>query len=301
MSALGEPSRYASRPLTPPVAARHRRVGSCSDRQPPPLGPLSSPRGRFHRATRIVPPSPRERSHLPGARRWRNDSRRLPSCRTLCLPPQIHAAFQPRTPDVSRRRTEPVPRAFPVTFEPEAPRTVSRRHRCAPVPSAARVHAPCDALLHRPSRPLSSFLEEERPPSASAVRVVCDGLTCPPATCLAAVRGAPVRCVRPTSASHFRFDYEHSRPIVLPASLRGLRLAPSPRARTLDDGGWGTERFTTPDPLRRAIRVGVRSLPPLAPRLAEPLTPLSPARPPPSLSRRSQRTNRPRPRAACAP
>jgi len=29
------------------------------------------------------------------------------SCQTLCLPPQIHTAFQPCTPDASRRRTEP--------------------------------------------------------------------------------------------------------------------------------------------------------------------------------------------------
>jgi len=40
------------------------------------------------------------------ARRWRNDSRRLPSCRTPCLPPQDHAAFHPRVPGASRRRTE---------------------------------------------------------------------------------------------------------------------------------------------------------------------------------------------------
>jgi len=41
------------------------------------------------------------------ARRWRNDSRRLPSYRILCLPPQIRTAFQPCTPNASRRRTEP--------------------------------------------------------------------------------------------------------------------------------------------------------------------------------------------------
>jgi len=40
-------------------------------------------------------------------------------------------------------------------------------------------------------------------------------------------------------------------PHSFPASLRGLRLAPSPRACTLEDGGWGTRRFKTPDPLRR--------------------------------------------------
>jgi hypothetical protein len=46
------------------------------------------------------------RSHLPVTRRWRNDSRRLPSYRIFCLPPQVHAAFQLRTLDVSRRRTD---------------------------------------------------------------------------------------------------------------------------------------------------------------------------------------------------
>jgi len=48
------------------------------------------------------------------------------------------------------------------------------------------------------------------------------------------------------------FDYEHSRLAALPASVRGLRLAPSPWLADQDDGDWGTWRFTTPDPLRRA-------------------------------------------------
>jgi len=109
MSALVEPSRDASQPLTPHVAPRHRHVGSCTDRQLQPRTLLSSVRGLFHRETRIVPPSPRFRGAISSvARRWRNDSRRLLSCRILCLLPQIHTAFQPRTPDASRRRTEPL-------------------------------------------------------------------------------------------------------------------------------------------------------------------------------------------------
>jgi len=62
-----------------------------------------------------VSPNDQNRSTVPSlggaissvARRWRNDSRRLPSYRVLCLPSQIHAAFHPRTPDTSRCRTEP--------------------------------------------------------------------------------------------------------------------------------------------------------------------------------------------------
>lgn len=40
-------------------------------------------------------------------------------------------------------------------------------------------------------------------------------------------------------------------PRSFPASLRGLRPAPSRRACTLNDGDWGTRRFKTPDPLQR--------------------------------------------------
>jgi len=76
--------------------------------------PASAPRAALERV-RSVSPCDQNRSTVPSlrgaissvARRWRNDSRRLPSCRALCLPPQIHMAFQPRTPDASRRRTEP--------------------------------------------------------------------------------------------------------------------------------------------------------------------------------------------------
>jgi hypothetical protein len=65
--------------------------------------------------TRSVSPRGQNRSTVPTfggaissvARRWRNDSRRLLSCRTLCLLPQIHTAFQPCIPSASRRRTEP--------------------------------------------------------------------------------------------------------------------------------------------------------------------------------------------------
>jgi len=137
--------------------------------------------------------------------------------------------------------------AVPVTFGRDA--CAPFRSDTGPTRHLCGVHlAPCDAWPHRLSLPTRS--RGGRLPSVSADRAVCDRLTRPPAACLATVRGARARCVRPTSASHC-FDYEHSRRTTFPASLRGLRLAPSPKACTLVDGGWGTWRFTTPDPLRR--------------------------------------------------
>jgi hypothetical protein len=138
-------------------------------------------------------------------------------------------------------------RAVPVTFKHDACAPFRSGPGLTPVPLRPS-YAPCGTQIHRPS--LLIRFGDERLPSVSADRAVCDGLTRPPAACLATVRGARARCVRPTSASHC-FDYEHSRRTTFPASLRGLRLAPSPKACTLVDGGWGTWRFTTPDPLRR--------------------------------------------------
>lgn len=86
----------------------------------------------------------------------------------------------------------------------------------------------------------------------SAALAVCDGLTRPPAACLSTVRGARARCVRPTSASHC-FDYEHSRHIRSQLLFEACASPLRPRACTLDDGDWGTWRFTTPDPLRRVV------------------------------------------------
>jgi len=65
-------------------------------------------------------------------------------------------------------------------------------------------------------------------------------------------------------------------PRSFPASLRGLRLAPSPWACTPDEGDWGTWRFKTPDPLQR-VAPGFRAafLLPRAPGATVLLTPLS--------------------------
>jgi len=108
MSALVEPSRVPSQPLTPCVVTRHQPVGSYF------RPPASAPRAALERA-RSVSPSDQDRPTVPSlrgaissvARRWRNEPRRLPSYRILCLPPQVRTAFQPCTPDASRRRTEP--------------------------------------------------------------------------------------------------------------------------------------------------------------------------------------------------
>ena len=126
----------------------------------------------------------------------------------------------------------------------------------------------------------SSGLEMSACPPCSADRAVCDGLTRPPAACLATVRGARARCVRPTSASHY-FRLRALAPHSFPASLRGLRLAPSPWACTPDEGDWGTWRFKTPDPLQRAAP-GFRAafLLPRTPGATVLLTPLSPSRGP---------------------
>jgi hypothetical protein len=124
----------------------------------------------------------------------------------------------------------------------------------------------------------SSGLEMSSCPPRSADRTVCDGLARPPAACLATVRGARVRCVRPTSAFHC-FDYEHSRRIRSQHLFETCASPLRPRACALDDGDWGTWRFTTPDPLRRAASGShaaffFRALP----RPTVPLTSLSPPR-----------------------
>lgn len=249
MSALVEPSRNASRPLTPHVATRHRRVGSCFRR------PASASCATFER-TGSVSPRDQNRSTVPSfrgaissvARRWRNDSRRLPSCRILCLPPQIHTAFQPCTPDASRRRTEP----FVVPSLLRSGMTPAHRfaRRLALRPVTLRRESTCLAVRGSAAPRCPSGFRDERLPSVSAALAVCDGLTRPPAACLATVRGARARCVRPISASHC-FRLRALAPHSFPVSLRGLRLAPSPEACTPDDGDWGTWRFKTPDPLRR--------------------------------------------------
>jgi hypothetical protein len=225
MSALVEPSRAVTPSLPPLVVPSAPAVGSFTDRQ---LRPA-----RCSRARESVEPRDQNRSTVPSrrgaisslARRWRNDSRRLPSYRPPCLPPQIHAAFQPRRPDASRRRTEPC--AMPSLLRS----SMTLAHRCAR--ALAFVPAPLRrqprASRHGASPPLAAHLWWEmgcRPPRQRN-GAVCEWLVCPPADCLAAGRGARTRCVRPTSASQC-FDCEHPCLVSLPAALRGLRLAPSP-------------------------------------------------------------------------
>jgi len=118
---------------------------------------------------------------------------------------------------------------------------------------------------------------------------------CPPCQRMSSVRradppscGLPCDSTRSTSPMRSTdFCFPHCfrlralAPRSFPASLRGLRLAPSPWACTPDEGDWGTWRFKTPDPLQRAAP-GFRAafLLPRAPGATVPLTPLSPARRP---------------------
>jgi hypothetical protein len=130
-----------------------------------------------------------------------------------------------------------------------------------------------------------SGLERSVYPPRSADRAACDGLARPPAPRLATVRGARARCVRPTSASHC-FDYEHSRRVRSQHLFETCVSPLRPRACALEDGDWGTQRFTTPDSLRRAASgshaaLFFRALP----RPTVPLAPLSPPRGSRSLTR----------------
>jgi len=137
--------------------------------------------------------------------------------------------------------------AFPVTFEHDA---------CAPFRSGADLTqllcgadlASCDARLRRPSLPVRC--RDGLLHSAPADRAVCDGLTRPPAACLATVRGARARCVRPTSASHL-LSTTSTRAAFVPSI--SSRLAPRPFATELVP--WMMETGG-PDGSRRPIRFG---------------------------------------------
>jgi len=73
-----------------PWAPAHRLLRA---QAPAPCVTLERPRSVLPRdQNRSTVPSP-VRSHLLVARRWRNDSRRLPSYRSTCLPPQTRAHF----------------------------------------------------------------------------------------------------------------------------------------------------------------------------------------------------------------
>jgi hypothetical protein len=131
--------------------------------------------------------------------------------------------------------------AVPVTFGRDA--CAPFRSDTGPTRHLCGVHlAPCDAWPHRLSLPTRS--RGGRLPSVSADRAVCDRLTRPPAACLATVRGARARCVRPTSASHTVFDYEHSRRVrsqhLFEACTSPLRPGLAPRTR--ETGGPGGSR-----------------------------------------------------------
>lgn len=120
------------------------------------------------------------------------------------------------------------------------------------------------------------------PATASASRGFLQARSCS-SVCLAAGRDCTTRdASEPTSATQHVFDYEHPR--LVDSQCLVTRL--SSRA------DWGIERFTTPNSLRRAVRlcfVGGRFLPQSFPgfqrvknwptsRPTVPLAPLSPPR-----------------------
>jgi len=250
MSALVEPSRDPSQPLTPPVATRHRRVGSFPDRQLEPRALLSSARGLFHREARIVPPSPRLEEPSPLSEKM-EERLEAPSV----VPNPLPASADPHGLSAMHTRRLAAPdrairRAVPVTFWRDACAPFRSAAGPSTSHSAARTTLPFSTSFHRPSLPIP--YRDELLPSVSAALAVCDGLTRPPAARLSTVRGARARCVRPTSASHC-FDYEHSRHIRSQLLFEACASPLRPRACILDDGDWGTWRFTTPDPLRRVV------------------------------------------------
>lgn len=98
------------------------------------------------------------------------------------------------------------------------------------------------------------------PATASARRGFFQARSCS-SVCLATCRDCTTRdASEPTSATQHVFDYEHPR--LVDSQCLVTRL--SPRA------DWGIERFTTPNSLRRAVRlcfVGGRFLPQTFPSL----------------------------------
>jgi len=101
------------------------------------------------------------------------------------------------------------------------------------------------------------------PATASASRGFLQARSCS-SVCLATCRDCTTRdASEPTSATQHVFDYEHPR--LVDSRFRITRL--SPRADR------GTERFTTPNSLRRAVRlffVGGRFLPQASPGFSQP-------------------------------
>jgi len=291
MLTLRAPSLHvgAGRAFTRPVPTsdapcRHPAPASRLLLRPPASAPCAA-----LELTKSVSPSDQNRSTVPSlrgaissfTRRWRNDSRRLPSCRTLCLPPQIPAAFQPRAPDASRRRTE----SFVVLSLLRSSTTLVHRFARTPVlrgASAARTSrlaARGSTAPRGPSRvEMSVCLPRQR------IEQFATGWLALLRTALRRRAEHEPRYVRPTSASHC-FDYEHSRRIrsqhLFEACASPLRPGLAPW--TMETGGpGGSQRSIRFGGRRRLARdVFFRVLP----MPTVPLTPPSPRRGSRSLAR----------------
>jgi hypothetical protein len=257
MSALEEPSPKTTRPLTP----------SC--RPAAPVCRLLSPTASYCPArlsgaceVSFLPREPESshrplvlRSHLPVTRRWRNDSRRLLSCQLPCEPPLMR-------PAVSALRTRRL--ATPDRVTHHASSVTIRRDACAPFRSntgfTQHLCGACGRLRASPLRPSQPTRCRGEPPSpASADSTACSRLGRPSTACLATRREARPRCV-PTDFCFPLLRLRAPAPHRFPASLRSLRFALGRWACTHDQETGGPGVFTTPDPLRRAARVGTRVL-----------------------------------------
>jgi hypothetical protein len=256
MSALDEPSPKAIRPLASSVASRHRRVGSMSDRQLLPHAPLWSAQGQglprepesSHRPLVSEEPSPRYEKM--------EERLRAPSIVPVTLPASAD------TPGVSALRTRRL--ATPDRTTHHASSVTIWRDACAPFCSDAgftqNLCRACERLRVPPLR-LSPFTRYrgERLSPASAVSTVCSRLDRPSTDCLAARREARSRCV-PTDFCFPLLRLRAPAPRWFPAFLRSFHFALGKLARTHNQETGGPGVFTTPDPLRRAARVGTRVL-----------------------------------------
>jgi len=216
-------------------------------------------------------------------RRWRNDSERLSSCRLLCELALIEAAFQPPGPDVLRRRTEPITLPLLRRFG------VMPAHRFAKMIVSPNILAEgMNAFASRPP-PVATRPSWRR---ATVARVSgLDGL----------LQARPpfygLSCDSPRSLTPMRIDrfllptasITSTRASSVPGASSKLALRPWAVRLRADPRDRGTGRFTTPDPLWRAARVGARRFLPRTPERTVPLAPLSP---PHSSARAYARTDR---------
>jgi len=149
-------------------------------------------------------------------------------------------------PGVSASRTRRL--AAPDRTTHHASSVTIRRDACAPFRSGAgftqHLCGACGRLRASPLRPSELTRFGGEPPSpASAVSTACSRLGRPSTACLAACREARPRCV-PTDFCFPLLRLRAPAPHRFPASLRSLRFAlePCARTQTQETGGPGVSR-----------------------------------------------------------